>query len=98
GSPTPPGNSRPCGKEAHMAASPRILIVRLTALGDTIHGLPVACALRDQFPDAFIAWAVEGSCVEVVRDHSALDEVIHLRRRWWQSLAEIKKARQQVRE
>ena len=31
---------------------PRILIVRLSAIGDVIHGLPVLCALRDALPDA----------------------------------------------
>lgn len=81
-----------------MAASPRILIVRLTALGDTVHGLPVACALRDKFPDAYIAWVVEGGCAEVVRDHPALDEVIPLRRRWWQSMAEIRRTRALLRQ
>jgi heptosyltransferase-1 len=81
-----------------MTASPRILITRLTALGDTVHGLPVACALRERYPDAFLAWVVEGSCVELLRGHSALDQVIPLPRRWWRSLAEIRKARTQIRE
>ncbi len=37
----------------------RILIVRLGAMGDVLHGLPVAAALRCAFPDALIGWAVE---------------------------------------
>ena len=32
--------------------SPRILIVRLSAIGDVIHGMPIACALRARFPRA----------------------------------------------
>lgn len=81
-----------------MSASPRILITRLTALGDTVHSVPVACALRERFPHAFIAWVVEGVSAEIVRHHPALDQVIPLRRRWWQSLAEVRKARAQLRE
>ena len=42
--------------------SPRILIVRLSAIGDVIHGMPIACALRERFPHALLAWAVEHLC------------------------------------
>ena len=45
---------------ASPSGSPRILIVRLSALGDVIHGLPVACALRAAMPHATIGWVVEG--------------------------------------
>jgi heptosyltransferase I len=36
----------------------RILIVRLSALGDIIHALPAAAALREAFPTARIDWLV----------------------------------------
>src|SRR5512138_2111883 len=36
----------------------RILIVRLGALGDIVHALPAAAALREAFPDARIDWLV----------------------------------------
>jgi len=35
--------------------SSRILIVRLSAIGDVIQGLPVLNALRDRFPQAVLA-------------------------------------------
>lgn len=37
----------------------RILIVRLTSLGDIIHAVPVAAALRERFPDARLDWVVD---------------------------------------
>ncbi len=37
----------------------RILIVRLGALGDIVHALPVAAALREHYPDARIDWLVD---------------------------------------
>ena len=37
----------------------RILVVRLSAMGDVIHTLPAAQALRHAFPDAMIGWLVE---------------------------------------
>ena len=37
----------------------RILIVRLGSLGDIVHALPVAAALRRALPDARIDWVVD---------------------------------------
>lgn len=38
---------------------PRILIVRVGAMGDVLHGMPAIAALRAALPDAFLGWAVE---------------------------------------
>lgn len=37
----------------------RFLIVRLGSLGDVIHAIPVAAALRNRFPQAHIDWMVD---------------------------------------
>ena len=37
----------------------RLLIVRLSAMGDIIHAMPAVSALRRHCPDAFIGWAIE---------------------------------------
>ena len=37
----------------------RLLIVRLSAMGDIIHAMPAVSALRRHIPDAFIGWAIE---------------------------------------
>jgi heptosyltransferase-1 len=65
--------------------SPRILIVRLSAIGDAIQTMPVACALRERFPSAFLAWAVESRAAALLRGHEALDELIELPRGWLKS-------------
>jgi heptosyltransferase I len=65
--------------------SPRILIVRLSAIGDVIQTLPVACALREHFPQAYLAWAVEERAAALLRGHEAIDELITLPRRWLKS-------------
>lgn len=44
----------------------RILIVRLSAMGDIIHALPAASALREAFPDAMIGWVVEERWAELL--------------------------------
>jgi heptosyltransferase I len=65
--------------------SPRILIVRLSAIGDVIQTMPVACALRERFPEAFIAWAVQERAGTLLRGHEAINDLILLPRGWLKS-------------
>lgn len=44
----------------------RLLIVRLSAMGDVIHALPAAQALREAFPQAMIGWIIEERWVELL--------------------------------
>ncbi len=44
----------------------RFLIVRLGALGDVVHAIPVAAALRRAFPDARIDWLVSAKHRELL--------------------------------
>jgi heptosyltransferase-1 len=37
----------------------RVLIVRLSAMGDIIHAMPAVAGLRRTFPDLEIDWAIE---------------------------------------
>jgi heptosyltransferase-1 len=43
-----------------------LLIVRLSAMGDIIHTLPAATALRHAFPDATLGWLVEERWAELL--------------------------------
>jgi heptosyltransferase-1 len=44
----------------------RLLIVRLGAMGDVIHGLPAVTALRAAFPDAMLGWLIEERWAELL--------------------------------
>jgi len=44
----------------------RLLIVRLSAMGDVIHTLPAAHALRAAFPQAMIGWIIEERWAELL--------------------------------
>ncbi|MBI5369390.1 MAG: glycosyltransferase family 9 protein [Planctomycetes bacterium] len=61
----------------------RILILRLSAVGDCLHTLPALHALRRHFPDAHIAWRVEAKARGAVEGQPGLDEVIVVERRGW---------------
>jgi len=69
--------------------SPRsILLVKLSAIGDVLHGIPVAVALRGGFPEAAIGWVVEGRTAELLDGHPAIDHVLRLPRGWAKRPAE----------
>lgn len=57
-----------------------ILIVRLGALGDVVHAIPAAAALRRAFPSARIDWLVEAKHRAIVDLVSAIDRTMAIER------------------
>jgi heptosyltransferase I len=63
----------------------RVLLVKLSSLGDVIHNLPAVSDLRRHRPGARIEWAVEEAYADLVELHPAVERAIpvnlrHLRR------------------
>ena len=56
--------------------SHRFLLVRLGALGDVIHAIPTAAALRVRFPEARIDWAVDPRYVGLLEMVRGIDSRI----------------------
>lgn len=79
---------------------PRILIIRLSAIGDVVRVLPALHALRDRYPHAQIDWAVEPKSADVLLDHPALDQVLIFERPegLWESARAFRRFCRQVRE
>lgn len=56
--------------------TPHFLIVRLSALGDTVCSLPAAAALKAGFPRCHVTWAVDPRFAGIVECCAAVDEVV----------------------
>lgn len=54
----------------------RILIVKLSAVGDVIHTVPVLAKLRARYPSARIDWLLTPEIAELIRHHPALSNVL----------------------
>jgi lipopolysaccharide heptosyltransferase I len=55
-----------------------ILIVRLGALGDVVHAIPAAAAIRAAFPDARIDWIVDARHSPILELVTALDGIVRI--------------------
>ena len=62
------------------------LIVKLSAIGDVIHALPVAYALKEAYPDCHITWVVEPPAFDLVNMSPYIDEVILFEKKKFKSL------------
>jgi heptosyltransferase-1 len=51
-------------------SSPRILIVRIGAMGDVLHAMPAVAALREQLPAAHIGWGIEPRWASLLAAHT----------------------------
>jgi ADP-heptose:LPS heptosyltransferase len=60
--------------------------------------MPIACALREHFPAAFLAWAVEAPASCLLRGHAAIDELIVLPRGWLKSPKTVWQLRRRLRD
>ena len=54
----------------------KVLIIKLSALGDVVQALPVAMAIKRQVPDAQVDWVVESPSAGLLQGHPALDRVL----------------------
>ena len=66
-----------------MHKNPKILIVKLSAIGDIAQSTPIIHALRKKFPGAHLAWAVEDRNSSVLINNPCLNEVIIIPRQKW---------------
>jgi heptosyltransferase I len=75
----------------------RIVIVKLSAIGDIVHALPAVAVLRRALPAAHLTWVVEKRAAAILKDSPVIDELIELDTRAWRkrifsraTLAEIR--------
>jgi heptosyltransferase-1 len=82
---------------AQAAQAPKILLVKLSSLGDVLHNLPIVWDLRKRLPNAQIDWIVEEGYVHLLEPlkttetFRGIDRIIPVAfRRWRKSLFSIK--------
>ena len=79
----------------------KILVVRLSSLGDILHLFPAISDLHGHFPDAEIHWLVEPAFAELAGWHSAVRKVITAplrahKKTWWKLPIMLSRLRRQL--
>ncbi len=73
----------PASARRPLAPDSRILLLRLSAMGDILFALPALRALRLLYPEARLEWLVEDRHAALLQSHPDLDEVLVFPRRRW---------------
>lgn len=69
------------GLAAHSSTPPRtVCIVMMSAIGDAVHVLPVARALKRAWPETRITWVIQPVPHALVKGHPAIDDFVVFRR------------------
>jgi heptosyltransferase-1 len=74
----------------------RVVLVRLSALGDIVHTWPLAVALRQSLDPLHLTWVVEQGFAPLVAEHPAVDEVVQVATRRWRRRPLSAAARQEM--
>ncbi len=74
----------------------RVCVVMMSAVGDTVHALPVVTALKRAAPGCRITWVLQPGPASLVRGHPAVDEIVVFEKaKGWRAYLE---ARRRLRE
>ena len=94
---TPASELMQAMQTAHAAQSPKILLVKLSSLGDVLHHLPIVWDLRQRLPNAQIDWIVEEGYVHLLeplkttKTFKGIDRIIPVAfRRWRKNLLSLR--------
>ncbi|MBI5874712.1 MAG: lipopolysaccharide heptosyltransferase II [Deltaproteobacteria bacterium] len=61
----------------------KILIIKLSSIGDVVHTLPALYALRNAYPSAKIDWLVEEDASNILIGHHLLNDVFTVKKNGW---------------
>jgi heptosyltransferase-1 len=83
--------------KAQIAQTPKILLVKLSSLGDILHNLPIVWDLRKRLPNAQIDWIVEEAYIHLLEplkstsNFKGIDHIIPVAfRRWRKNLLSLR--------
>ncbi|MDX1577575.1 MAG: glycosyltransferase family 9 protein [Gemmatimonadota bacterium] len=59
----------------------RVAVVRMSAIGDTIHAVPVVASLREAWPETRITWVIQPVPLQLMRGRPDVDEFLVFHRK-----------------
>ena len=74
----------------------RILVIRLSSMGDVIHALPAAASLKHSFPRSSLAWIVRPQWAPLLENNPFIDRVVPVERNPGDTLAVLRQMRREA--
>ena len=75
----------------------RVLITRLSAIGDCVLTIPLAVRAKQLWPDCTITWVVECAAHQLLEEHPAVDELLCIEKGWLTRPSEWSQLRSELR-
>jgi heptosyltransferase-1 len=75
----------------------KILLIRVSSLGDVLHNMPIVDDIKAHFPNAQIDWVVEEAYVNLVRLQPKVNKVIAYAQRRWRKNLRSKEIRAEIK-
>ena len=86
----PPGAARLDGRPVPLD---RVGIVMMSAVGDTVHVLPILAALKRHAPACRVTWVLQPGPASLVRGHPAVDDIVVFdRSAGWRAFAAVRQS------
>jgi len=86
-------------------AEKRILIVKMSAIGDVVHTIPAARAIKTAYPDSYLGWVIEDWAAPIIEGNPDIDAIFKVPKTAWKrsrsffgKLADILALRRQLRQ
>ncbi len=84
--------------KSNLTVPKRVLICRLSAIGDCVHTIPLAVKVKELWPECKLTWVVDCVASQLLQSHEAIDEVIKIERHWVKNTRLWKSLRKELQE
>ncbi|MCA9126076.1 MAG: glycosyltransferase family 9 protein [Planctomycetales bacterium] len=82
---------------SHPPAPRRVLLTRLSAIGDCILTIPLAVELKRLWPDCHLTWAVSCAASQLLETHPSIDTLLTFDKSWLRKPADFAEIRRDLR-
>lgn len=74
----------------------RILLTRLSAIGDCVATVPLAVDIKRLWPESKLTWIVDCGAAKLLESHPAIDRVVRIPKKWMKDLKLWRELRTQL--
>lgn len=90
------GESSSAGCSTGACQPQRILLTRLSAIGDCLATIPLAVDIKRLWPNSQLTWIVDCGAASLLQSHPAVDRVVRINKKWMKDIQLWRQLRAQL--